>query len=64
MKRRLMGKVNRPEAVNPARNIGRRDAIKKRCRGQTMFFFAFTYGSRRDMIMGSKRRKSTIPNNG
>lgn len=51
MKRRLMGHVKRPEAVNPARIIGRRDAIKKR-----------------DMVMGSKRRKSkagfTIPNNG
>jgi hypothetical protein len=33
-----MGQVKRSEAVNPARNIGRRDAIKKRCRGQTMFF--------------------------
>jgi len=30
MKRKLMGKIQRPDAVNPARNIGRRDAIKKR----------------------------------
>ncbi|KAG5729796.1 ATP-dependent RNA helicase CHR1 [Termitomyces sp. T112] len=30
MKRRSMGKIKRPELVNPARRIGRRDAIKKR----------------------------------
>lgn len=33
-----MGQVKRSETVNPARNIGRRDAIKQRCGGQTMFF--------------------------
>lgn len=26
-----MGKVKRPEFINPARKIGRGDAIKKRC---------------------------------
>ncbi|KAG5652007.1 hypothetical protein H0H81_006622 [Sphagnurus paluster] len=31
MKRRSMGKVKRPEFINPARKIGRGDAIKKRC---------------------------------
>ncbi|KAG6866249.1 hypothetical protein C0991_006836 [Blastosporella zonata] len=30
MKRRSMGKVKRPEFINPARKIGRSDAIKKR----------------------------------
>ncbi|KAG6891102.1 hypothetical protein C0995_014192 [Termitomyces sp. Mi166 len=30
MKRRSMGKIKRPDFVNPARKIGRRDAIKKR----------------------------------
>ncbi|KAI0028277.1 P-loop containing nucleoside triphosphate hydrolase protein [Vararia minispora EC-137] len=30
MKRKQMGKVKRADAVNPARSIGRRDAIKKR----------------------------------
>ncbi|KAF9470719.1 P-loop containing nucleoside triphosphate hydrolase protein [Pholiota conissans] len=30
MKRRQMGKIKRPDAVNPARSIGRRDAIKQR----------------------------------
>jgi len=30
MKRKQMGKVKRPEMVNPARFVGRRDAIKKR----------------------------------
>ncbi|KAG5646061.1 hypothetical protein DXG03_004484 [Asterophora parasitica] len=30
MKRRSMGKVKRPEFINPARKIGRGDAIKKR----------------------------------
>ncbi|KAJ7630471.1 P-loop containing nucleoside triphosphate hydrolase protein [Roridomyces roridus] len=40
LKRRQMGKVKREETVNPARKIGRRDAIKKR----------------RDMVAGSKRR--------
>ncbi|KAF4623449.1 hypothetical protein D9613_002043 [Agrocybe pediades] len=30
LKRRQMGKVKRPDAVNPARYVGRRDAIKKR----------------------------------
>lgn len=30
LKRRQMGKVKRPDAVNPARFVGRRDAIKKR----------------------------------
>ncbi|KAF8912927.1 P-loop containing nucleoside triphosphate hydrolase protein [Gymnopilus junonius] len=43
LKRRQMGKTKRPDAVNPARFVGRRDAIKKR-----------------DMIMGSKRRKSKL----
>lgn len=30
MKRKLMGKVQRPDTVNPARKIGRREAVKKR----------------------------------
>ena len=30
MKRRLMGKVQRPDTVNPARKVGRREAVKKR----------------------------------
>lgn len=30
MKRKQMGKVKRPEIVNAARNVLRRDAIKKR----------------------------------
>jgi ATP-dependent RNA helicase DDX52/ROK1 len=30
LKRKAMGKVKRAEAVNPARRIGRNDAIKKR----------------------------------
>jgi ATP-dependent RNA helicase DDX52/ROK1 len=30
LKRKQMGKVKRAEAVNPARRIGRNDAIKKR----------------------------------
>jgi ATP-dependent RNA helicase DDX52/ROK1 len=30
MKRRSMGKVKRPEVINTARKVGRRDAIKKR----------------------------------
>jgi len=46
MRRKLMGKVNRPSLVNPARNVGRLDAIKKR-----------------DMIAGSKRRKTKAENN-
>jgi len=31
MKRKQMGKVNRPDEVNPARNCFRRDAVKKGC---------------------------------
>ena len=31
MKKKAMGKVSRPEMVNAARKIGRRDALKKRC---------------------------------
>jgi ATP-dependent RNA helicase DDX52/ROK1 len=31
MKRREMGKVKRPDAVNTARKVGRADAIKRRC---------------------------------
>lgn len=31
LKRREMGKVKRPDAVNSARRVGRADAIKKRC---------------------------------
>ncbi|CAA7259991.1 unnamed protein product [Cyclocybe aegerita] len=30
LKRRQMGKVKRPDIVNPARKVGRRDAVKKR----------------------------------
>ena len=30
MKRRQMGKVKRPEMVNSARKVGRREAVKKR----------------------------------
>jgi len=30
LKRRQMGKVNRPDAVNPARYLGRRDSVKQR----------------------------------
>ena len=30
MKRRQMGKVKRPETVNAARKVGRREAVKKR----------------------------------
>ncbi|KAF9535747.1 P-loop containing nucleoside triphosphate hydrolase protein [Crepidotus variabilis] len=30
MKRKQMGKTKRPDSVNPARKVGRRDAIKKR----------------------------------
>jgi ATP-dependent RNA helicase DDX52/ROK1 len=30
MKRKAMGKVQRPETVNKARNIGRQDTLKKR----------------------------------
>jgi hypothetical protein len=30
MKRRLMGKVKRPDTVNVARNVGKRVALKKR----------------------------------
>ncbi|RDB28566.1 DEAD-box ATP-dependent RNA helicase 57 [Hypsizygus marmoreus] len=30
MKRKTMGKVKRPESINPARRVGRSDAIKKR----------------------------------
>jgi ATP-dependent RNA helicase DDX52/ROK1 len=30
LKRRMMGKVKRAETVNPARKIGRADALKKR----------------------------------
>jgi hypothetical protein len=42
MKRRLMGKIQRPDAVNPSRNIGRREAIKKRYEG-TPNKFCFVY---------------------
>jgi ATP-dependent RNA helicase DDX52/ROK1 len=31
MKRKQMGKVKRPNTVNSARNVFRRDAVKKRC---------------------------------
>lgn len=31
MKRKAMGKVERPQIINEARKIGRQDAIKKRC---------------------------------
>ena len=30
MKRKQMGKFKRADSINPARNIGRRDAVKKR----------------------------------
>jgi len=30
MKRRQMGKVKRPEIINSARKVGRREAIKRR----------------------------------
>lgn len=52
-----MGKVKRAEIVNPARKIGRSDAIKKR---QACFASELDVSSHletlRDMVAGSKRR--------
>lgn len=38
MKRKQMGKIKRPELVNPARKVGRRDAIKKRYVGYLIIY--------------------------
>ena len=65
LKRRQMGKVKRTEAVNPARKIGRNEAIKKRyvlsvcwaMRRRANYLFLDTC---RDMIAGSKRRKEKV----
>lgn len=61
MKRKAMGKVKRPETVNDARNIGRQDAIRKRCAFAVWFpadIHPETYIS--DIIAASKRRKINI----
>ncbi|THH17213.1 hypothetical protein EW146_g3554 [Bondarzewia mesenterica] len=50
LKRRDMGKIGRPEAVNPARRMGRSEAMKKRTDASPV-------SHHRDMIAGSKRRK-------
>jgi ATP-dependent RNA helicase DDX52/ROK1 len=63
MKRKQMGKVNRPDKVNPARNCFRHDALKKRC-----FFSLIFIGIKltkfllliSDIILGSKRRASKV----
>jgi hypothetical protein len=67
LKRRAMGKVKRPDAVNNARRIGRADAIKKRCVNtivplrlvdrRTIFRNGKLIRYDRDMIAGSKRRR-------
>ena len=53
-----MGKVKRPEFINTARMIGRRDAIKKRCDHMfNVMTYLLTGHFTRDMVAGSKRRK-------
>ncbi|KAF8167835.1 P-loop containing nucleoside triphosphate hydrolase protein [Crassisporium funariophilum] len=57
LKRRQMGKVKRPDTVNPARKVGRRDAIKKRCVHVWLHKLSiFWLTSPSDMIKGSQRR--------
>lgn len=57
LRRKQMGKVKRSDLVNPARKIGRADAIKKRFvlipKSRTNFL---SIGWCREMIVGSKRR--------
>jgi ATP-dependent RNA helicase DDX52/ROK1 len=52
-----MGKVKRAEFVNPARRIGRSDAIKKRCGNFIQPASMKADNCHSDMIAGSQRRK-------
>jgi len=52
LKRKEMGKVKRAEAVNPARRIGRNDAIKRR---------DMIAGSRRRKEKARREREETQP---
>lgn len=56
MKRRQMGKTKRPDIVNPARHVGRRDSVKKRCVMPVFSLKILPTEAFRDMVMGSKRR--------
>lgn len=61
MKRKQMGKVKRPEMVNPARFVGRRDAVKKRyvfCITGGLIYITVPFHS--NMILGSKRRAAKV----
>jgi hypothetical protein len=63
MKRKQMGKVKRPEIVNNARKIGRRDALKRRfvqCCNSLLSRDVLTVLKHREMIEGSKRRKEKL----
>lgn len=59
LKRKEMGKVKRAEAVNPARRIGRNDAIRKRWGDIVAFVIIGIDGCFSDMVAGSRRRKET-----
>lgn len=63
MKRKQMGKVKRPAGVNPARKIGRNEAMKKR---YVLFvesvLLVLSLILCRDMIEGSKRRATKEAN--
>ena len=60
LKRKEMGKVKRAEAVNPARRIGRNDAIRKRWGDIISFVIIRIDGCFRDMVAGSRRRKEKV----